>query len=121
MTEASTIPKARKCFSFQNEQIAGTDYHLVKDFPTQVIIKQSDYEHCDKTSILDSAAKGKNYYDFNIQRPRGDYVKNYCKQQPNAERFNLEDTFDRSTYLSNVRRLGNRHFMGYANRSPELI
>lgn len=36
---------------------------------------------------------------------RGDFLKNICKFNPNDERFNMNENYDRSTYLTKVRRI----------------
>lgn len=53
--------------------------------------------------------------------PRGDFVTNYCKQQPNEQRFAFHRDLDKSTYLTKNSRIQTRHFNGYVERSPDLI
>jgi len=38
-------------FAFKNQQIANTPYHLVKEFPSQLVIKQSDFDNLYKRNI----------------------------------------------------------------------
>jgi hypothetical protein len=42
---------------------------------------------------------------FNLMPERGDFLKNICQITPNDERFNMNENYDRSTYLTKVRRI----------------
>ena len=95
-------------FSFKNQQIANTPYHLLKDYPEQRVIKFEDYNRRDIENI-------KTLVDFDLQVPRGDFTKNYCSQAPSDERFSMEDNFDKSTFLSKMKRVkGTRNFQSYS-------
>ena len=59
---------------------------------------------------------------FNLQKERGDFVSNYCKKPLSDQRFNLHPNYDKSSYLSKVKRVqGNQHFNHYSRRTDKLI
>jgi hypothetical protein len=52
---------------------------------------------------------------------RGDFVKNQSKMIPSDERFNMEESFDRSKYLTKVKHIPGRQFGSYAARTDRLL
>ena len=105
-------------FAFRNQQIADTPYYLVKKYPDQGIIKQTDYSHNFGRDVECKKTQAK----FSLQKARGDFVSNYCKNTLSEERFNLHPNFDKSTYLSKVQRIKfNRNFSNYTQRTDQLI
>jgi hypothetical protein len=52
---------------------------------------------------------------------RGDFVKNMQSLVPNEYRFANEDDFDRSTFLSKVKRVKGLNFKGYQQRDSENL
>ena len=55
--------------------------------------------------------------DFNLMAERGDFIKNMDQRIPNDERFNMNEMYDRSTYLTKVRRIQGRDFNSYSKRN----
>jgi len=90
---------------------------LVKGYPFQRVVRQSDYDNFHKRP-LDFPQK---HTDFDLVPEREDFVKNMKGPIPNDERFNLSEKFDRSTYLSTVRRVPMREFDSYSARKSELL
>ena len=76
-----------------------------------MIIKQSNYESEQKTLGI-----GKDFVNFDNMKPRGDFVKNYCKLIPSDKRFEFHRDLDKSTFLSKNQRVKTRQFSGYAER-----
>jgi hypothetical protein len=81
----------KRQFQFQNQQIANTPYHLIKAYPEQGVVKQSDYENINKKAMN---CKGHN--SFECQLERGDFVKNMKGVNPNEKRFGLGQNYDKS-------------------------
>ena len=107
-----------KQFAFRNQQIANSPYHLVKDFPQQQVIRQSDYDNLYGKQI-DCPQK---LLKFNLMPERGDFLKNVCQYTTNDERFNMNENYDRSTYLTKVRRVQGLEFESYSKRrGDELV
>jgi hypothetical protein len=52
---------------------------------------------------------------------RGDFVKNCSSMDPHKERFNMNENYDRSTYLTKVRRIQGRDFDSYSKRKSENL
>jgi len=52
---------------------------------------------------------------------RGDFVKNCSSMDPHRERFNMNENYDRSTYLTKVRRIQGRDFDSYSKRKSENL
>lgn len=52
---------------------------------------------------------------------RGEFIKNCGSIEPHNERFNMDDKFDMSTYLTKVRRIKGREFHSYSNRDSENL
>ena len=50
-TLQSMYTQNNRHFAFKNQQIANTPYHLVKGFPDQQVVRQSDYENQYKKPI----------------------------------------------------------------------
>ena len=46
----------------------------------------------------------------------GDVVKAMAEMNPSDERFNMNEDYDRSTYLTKVRRVPGREFQSYPKR-----
>jgi hypothetical protein len=105
-------------FSFKNQQIANTPYHLVKEYPEQAIIKQSDYDNIYQKP-LDCAQAN---YSIHMQKARGDFIQNIGILPPNEGRFAKDDNFDRSEFLTNIKRVKVFDFKGYSKRNcDEMI
>lgn len=60
---------------------------------------------------------GKKFIDFDLMPERGDFVKNMSAMVPNDHRFAMALQFDKSTYLTKVRRIQGRDFDSYCNRN----
>ena len=52
---------------------------------------------------------------------RGDFVKNLSACIPNDQRFFMEPTYDKSTYLTKVRRIQGREFDSYSKRDSQNL
>lgn len=104
-----------KQFAFKNQQVANSPYHLVKNYPEQIIIKQSDHENLYKRNV---DCPGVNI-DFSLQVDRGDFVKNCAPPTAGVGHFELPEDYDASTYLTQVRRVPNRLFDTYGKRDTE--
>ena len=52
---------------------------------------------------------------------RGEFIKNCKSIDPHQERFNMNENYDRSTYLTKVRRVQGREFGSYSNRKSENL
>ena len=52
---------------------------------------------------------------------RGDFVKNQQSINPNPARFDMSENYDKSTYLTKVRRIQGRDFESYSKRNQEII
>jgi hypothetical protein len=52
---------------------------------------------------------------------RGDFLKNICQNIPNDERFNMNENYDRSTYLTKVRRIQGLEFESYSKRKGDEL
>jgi hypothetical protein len=54
---------------------------------------------------------------FDLMPVRGDFVKNLSSMIPNDARFDMSENYDRSTYLTKVRRIQGRDFDSYCKRN----
>lgn len=62
MTYGGVSQLDKQKFGFNQTQIGGTKYHLVKDYPVQIIIKESNYE----AGANFDFRKGKNFGNFDL-------------------------------------------------------
>jgi len=91
----------------------------VKGYPDQTVIRQSDYQNLYGKPIQVSKQIHNN---FTMMPKRGEFIKNCKSIDPHQERFNMNENYDRSTYLTKVRRVQGREFGSYSNRiSDNLI
>ena len=93
-------------FAFTNQQVANSPYHLVKGFPDQSIIRQTDYDNYNNKpseTIKSSGVK------FDNQLTRDDFLKQ-SSIMPMDSQFNKSDQYDKSTYLSTVKKVNVRDF-----------
>ena len=51
----------------------------------------------------------------------GDFLKNICLYTTNDERFNINENYDRSTYLTKVRRIQGLDFESYSKRKGDEL
>ncbi len=51
---------------------------------------------------------------------RGDFVKNLSEMVPNDYRFDMNEDYDKSTYLTKVRRIQGREFDSYSKRRSDV-
>lgn len=103
-------------FAFKNQQVANSPYYLVKGYPDQSIIRQSEYENTNK--LLEGA---RNTVKFQYQLERGDFVKNQVPLIPSDKRFANDDKFDKSVKLTNVKRIQIRNFSTYVGRDTDTL
>ena len=87
----------------------------MKNYPEQTVVKQSDFVN---RVQLDCIPR---HIDYDLMQPRADFVKTQAKYIPSDARFNMSETYDRSTYLTKVRRIQGREFGSYAQRTDKLL
>ena len=90
----------------------------MKGFPDQGVIKQSDNWNIHNKPLPVSEQK---YLDFRTMPWRGEFVRNVSSMIPSDERFDMNENYDRSTYLTKVRRIQGRDFASYAARRSDLL
>jgi hypothetical protein len=74
----------------------------VKGFPDQRVIRQTDYDNYHLKPI----ECPQKHLRFDLQPIRGDFLKVCCDTPaPNDARFDMNENYDRSTYLTKVRRI----------------
>ena len=52
---------------------------------------------------------------------RGNFVKNCSQHDPHPERFNMYDTFDKSTLLTKNKRIGFENYQSLSERNTESL
>ena len=112
---ATTQRQPVRPLAFRNQQISNTPYHLVKNYPEQTVVKQTDFVN---RKQLDCIPR---HIDYDLMQPRADFVKTQSEYIPSDARFNMSETYDRSTYLTKVRRVQGREFGSYAQRTDKLL
>ena len=90
---------------------------MVKGYPEQVVIKQSDYDNFFRREPEGPQKQLK----FDLMPERGDFIKNMAIVNPSEQRFQLKEGYDRSKYLSQVRYVGSRSFDSYGKRDTSSL
>lgn len=97
----------------QNYKINNTPYHVIKGPQFQQLIKDEPV-----TTVAPFTHNGSIDFNHTLQRP--DFID--IKKAPHDGRFELLDTYDKSSYLSTVKRPKcNIEFKGYGSRDKDII
>lgn len=90
--------------------MANSPYHLVKGYPDQQLIKQSAYERRE--------TKANNSIVFDHQKGRTSIENSLA---PHEQRFALSENYDKSTFLTKVKKIPIRDFNSYVGRNFDKL